>query len=182
RWKGLVESVLEEAGTVQTLWSPVEDRDMLHPGQSAELRCEDRVLGIAGALHPRIAEEFGLGAGPVWLAELDLEAWREVRSGPAQFRSLARHPATRRDLALVLDAALPAGDVLAALRDSGDSLIESVELFDQYSGRGVSEGKKSLGFAVSYRAADRTLKDEEVDLSQKRLLEHLGRVISYELR
>jgi phenylalanyl-tRNA synthetase beta chain len=182
RWKGIVESVLEEAGAVQALWSPVEDCHILHPGQSAALRCGERVLGLAGALHPRIAEECGLGGGPVWVVELDLEAWREVRVGPAQFRSLARYPAIRRDLALVLDAALPAGEVLVALRAGGDSLVESVELFDQYTGRGVSEGKKSLGFAVSYRAADRTLKDEEVDVSQKRLLEHLACVYSFELR
>lgn len=181
-WKGIVESALEEAGDLRPQWSDADLPDLAHPGQAGWLHLGERCLGIAGALHPRLAEEYDLGSESVWAFEIDLEVWRESLGGAPQFRALPRYPSVRRDVALVLPEGVPAGALLDCLRGGEDPLVEAVDLFDEYRGDGVAAGHKSLGFAVRYRAADRTLLDEEVEDAQKRLLERLAAVYSFELR
>ncbi len=181
-WKGLVESALEQVGRLEARWVPGALPAAFHPGQAASLVVGDRRLGVAGALHPRIAGELDLDDAPVWLAELDLDFWKELAGGHPQFSSLARHPVVRRDVALLLAADLPAGDLLARLQAADEPLLETVTIFDEYAGDGVPAGKKSLAFSFAFRAPDRTLTDEEVSAAQATLLEGLAEKYQFELR
>jgi phenylalanyl-tRNA synthetase beta chain len=181
-WKGLVESALEQVGRLEARWVPGALPAAFHPGQAASLVVGDRRLGVAGALHPRIAGELDLDDAPVWLAELDLDFWKELAGGHPQFSSLARHPVVRRDVALLLAADLPAGDLLARLQAADEPLLETVTIFDEYAGDGVPAGKKSLAFSFAFRASDRTLTDEEVSAAQATLLEGLAEKYQFELR
>lgn len=181
-WKGIVESVFDEAGRLQLGWSAENLPGAVHPGLAGWLSAGDQRLGVAGALHPALAAEFDLGEESAWVFEVDLEAWRGALGSAPQFRPLPRFPAVRRDLALVLDEDVAAGAVLDFLRSGEDPLVETIDIFDEYRGEGVGAGRKSLGFAIRYRAADRTLLDEDVDGAQQRLLDRLGSVYFFELR
>lgn len=182
RWKGLVESALEEVGRVSLRWTASGLPESFHPGQAAELWVGKKALGMVGALHPRIADELDLDDAPVWLAELDLGFWKELAEGSPQFSPLARHPVVRRDVAMLLAANVPAGEILQSLDSGAEPLLETVTLFDEYAGEGVPEGQKSLAFSLAFRAPDRTLTDEEVVAAQEKLLAGLAEEYSFEVR
>jgi phenylalanyl-tRNA synthetase beta chain len=131
-----------------------------HPGRCAQLRLRGRLLGHAGELHPRVVAALELPARTC-AGELDLEpvlaAAPDVRPAPM----ISSYPVATLDVALVVDADVPAGRVEAALRTGAGTLLESLRLFDVYSGPQVGPGRKSLAFALRLRAPDRTLTAEE---------------------
>lgn len=120
------------------------------------MRCGDVVLGHAGELHPQVCAEFGLPARTA-AAELNLDALIELADDRIVAPSFSSYPVAKEDVALVVDANVPAEAVAEALRAGAGSLLESLRLFDVYMGPQVGEGKKSLAFALRFRAPDRTL-------------------------
>ncbi|MDP3892206.1 phenylalanine--tRNA ligase subunit beta [Nocardioides sp.] len=130
-----------------------------HPGRCAELRVGEAVLGFAGELHPRVATAFGL-PGRCAIAELDLSELMRHAEEPTGPRFSA-YPVAKEDVALVVAETVAVADVEAALRAGAGPLLESVRLFDVYHGDQVGEGRKSLAFALRFRAPDRTLKEGE---------------------
>ncbi len=116
-------------------------------------------LGHAGELHPRVCAAFGLPARAAAL-EIDLDfllARAEEPRGPG----VSSFPVAKEDVALVVDDSVAAGELAATLREGAGALCESVRLFDLYTGPQVGAGRKSLAFALRFRAPDRTLTEEE---------------------
>ncbi len=130
-----------------------------HPGRCAEIRVGDSVVGHAGELHPRVCTAYGVPARTA-AAEVDLDALIAAAT-PAVAPRFSTYPVAKEDVALVVDSGVPAAAVAAALREGGGELVESVRLFDVYTGEQIGAGKKSLAFALRLRAADRTLTDAE---------------------
>ncbi|HWM33622.1 MAG TPA: phenylalanine--tRNA ligase subunit beta, partial [Pseudolysinimonas sp.] len=137
----------------------------LHPGRTAEVRVGDRVVGVAGELLPSIATELDLPR-TVALVELDLDALIELGASEISAAPIGTLPAATQDLSLVVDATVPAGDVLAVLVEGAGDLLEHARLTDDYRGEGVPDGKKSLTFALRFRARDRTLTAAEATESK----------------
>jgi phenylalanyl-tRNA synthetase beta chain len=132
----------------------------LHPGRSVKITVDDRVAVAYGQLDPRVAEQWELPEA-TFIGELDLRILLEdVR--PAKASVPPRFPAALRDLALVVDEALPYGDVLAEVRSAAKDLLESVTLLDVYRGPQVGEGKKSFALRLVLRSSTGTLTDAEV--------------------
>ena len=131
-----------------------------HPGRCAELTVDGEVIGHAGEVHPTVCQAFGLPKRTV-AAEVDLDLLIaravHLRTAP----TFSSYPVAKEDVALVVDASVPAADVEAALREGAGELLESIRLFDVYTGDQVGEGKKSLAYALRFRAPDRTLKEGE---------------------
>jgi phenylalanyl-tRNA synthetase beta chain len=128
----------------------------LHPGRTAELRVAGRTVGYAGELLPALAEEADLPR-VVAVAELDLDAVIELTDPALEARAIGTYPAATQDLSLMVDLAVPAASVAAAVREGGGDLLEDLRLVDDYRGQGIPEGSKSLTFALRFRAPDRTL-------------------------
>lgn len=133
-----------------------------HPGRCAQLSVDGNVIGHAGELHPKVVAAWGLPERATAF-ELDVSALIErstatTRTAP-QFSTF---PVAKEDVALIVDSNVASADVAQALRDGGGNLIESVRLFDVYTGEQVPEGHRSLAFAIRMRAADHTLTVEEV--------------------
>jgi phenylalanyl-tRNA synthetase beta chain len=128
----------------------------LHPGRTAELWVGDRSVGFAGELLPSLADELDLPR-VVAVAELDLDALIELAQAEVLPQPIATMPAATQDLSLVVAADIPAGDVLAAVIEGAGKLLEHAVLVDDYRGKGIDEGSKSLTFALRFRAPDRTL-------------------------
>ncbi len=131
-----------------------------HPGRCAALYAGDQLLGHAGELHPQACRAVGVPARTA-VVEIDLDALMdhapEVVAGP----EFSTYPVAKEDVALVVDAATTSGEVEAALREGAGDLLESVRLFDVYTGAQVGDGRKSLAFALRFRAPDRTLTEAE---------------------
>jgi phenylalanyl-tRNA synthetase beta chain len=136
-----------------------------HPGRCAELVLGDRVVGHAGELAPRACENAGLPRRTAAM-ELDLGALVAASGGVVMPTSLSTYPVAKEDVALVVDVAVPAAAVEAALVSGAGPLLESVRLFDVYSGEQVGAGRKSLAFALRFRAPDRTLTVDEVSAAR----------------
>ncbi|MEV6271994.1 phenylalanine--tRNA ligase subunit beta [Kribbella sp. NPDC051936] len=132
-----------------------------HPGRCAELSVDGKVVGHAGELHPKVCQAFGLPARSS-AAELDLEAL--IAAGPESITAhpFSSYPVAKEDVALIVPAEVAAADVQVALAEGAGELLESVRLFDVYTGEQIGAGKKSLAFALRFRAPDRTLKENEV--------------------
>jgi phenylalanyl-tRNA synthetase beta chain len=131
-----------------------------HPGRCAEIVVAGQALGFAGELHPKVCEEFGLPMRSA-AVEIDLDALMVLAPPSAAGPRFSTYPLAKEDVALVVDTAVTAGAVEAALREGAGELLESVRLFDVYAGEQIGEGKKSLAFALRFRAPDRTLTEAE---------------------
>ena len=136
-----------------------------HPGRCAQLSARGRVVGWAGELHPRVVEAFGLPPRTAAM-ELDLDALIALAPDSGEIRPLSPWPLAKEDVALVVDAAVPAAEVESALREGAGTLLESLALFDLYTGPQVGEGKKSLAYALRFRAPDRTLTENEASAAR----------------
>ncbi|MGV2385930.1 MAG UNVERIFIED_CONTAM: phenylalanine--tRNA ligase subunit beta, partial [Thermobifida fusca] len=119
------------------------------------------LVGHAGELHPRVIKAYGL---PSRTSALEINWDRiEAAAAAATAPQISTYPVATQDVALVVDASVPAAEVEAALREGAGELLESVRLFDVYTGDQVGEGRKSLAYALRLRAHDRTLTVEETN-------------------
>ncbi|WP_374605050.1 phenylalanine--tRNA ligase subunit beta [Niveibacterium sp.] len=132
----------------------------LHPGRAAEVRCDGVAIGWIGELHPNWVQRYELATAPV-VFELDLEA-AAYRPLPA-FVAPSKFPMVVRDLALVVRAATPVGELLAVLREAPLNIVQAIEIFDIYQGKGIDPDSKSVAFRVRFQHTDQTLEDAEVD-------------------
>ena len=128
----------------------------LHPGRTAEVFAGERSVGFAGELLPSLAAELDLPR-VVAVVELDLDALFEEAAVAVEPSPISGFPAATQDLSIVVDANVPAGEVLATIVEGAGDLLEETHLVDDYRGQGVAEGTKSLTFALRFRAPDRTL-------------------------
>lgn len=151
----------------------------LHPGQCAEVWDNGQAIGWVGTLHPRLVQAFDLPSAPV-LFELDSRVLTQRRL--PRHASLSRFPLVRRDLAFVLDAQTPAGELLAALREHAPAQLRSIEVFDEYRGKGMAENQKSLAIRVVMQDTERTLTDREVEDAMQKLVDTALRQCNASLR
>ncbi|MGW7242274.1 phenylalanine--tRNA ligase subunit beta [Streptomyces sp. NPDC054804] len=141
-----------------------------HPGRCAELLVvadgTERVVGHAGELHPRVLKTLGLPARTCAM-ELNLDALEQAGDGTPQAPSISTFPVATQDVALVVDKPVPAVEVEAALRDGAGELLEGIRLFDVYvNDEQLGDGKKSLAYALRFRARDRTLTVDEASAAR----------------
>jgi phenylalanyl-tRNA synthetase beta chain len=197
--KGVVETMLDALQVGGYRFTPAR-HPTFHPGRCAALEVlalpqsapadSDRAVGasgtwvavgVLGEVHPEVAEQFNLSRR-AYLMELDLERLYSAVPERVLSQPIPRYPAAQRDLAIVLDVAVPAADVEEAIRASGGELLHDVRLFDLYTGEGVPAGKKSLAYALTYQSPDRTLTDGEIEAAQRAIIAALAKRFGAELR
>ena len=151
----------------------------LHPTRSAVIRLDGAAAGFLGELHPDSAQTWGFRQ-PVTVAELDLDLLLARADVVPRVMPLARYPAALRDLAVLVPADLPHGELRRAISEAGGALVERISLFDLYAGEQLPAGKRSLAFTVAFRRPGGTLTDAEVSAVLERIeaaLVRLGAVI-----
>ena len=165
-WADAVEAARLVADQARvTLTVSADQHAPWHPGRCAALHVDGRLVGHAGELHPRVVAALGLPERTC-AAELDLELLGAAHQ-PVPAPRISTFPVATQDVALVVDATVPAAEVERALRDGAGDLLESLRLFDVYRGAQVGEGKVSLAFALRFRATDRTLTAEEATAARE---------------
>lgn len=178
--KGVVEGLLATLGRPHRL-RVGSSEPWLHPGAACEVLVGERAIGSVGELHPEVAAQFDLDVRCA-VAVLDLGALAALRPEPPRYQEVSRQPQVRRDLAVLVDVGVAAGEVLEALRKTAGSNLVSADLFDRYEGKGVPEGKVSLAFRLVFQRPDRTLTDAEVAGATDRVVKMLAQRFGGELR
>lgn len=153
----------------------------LHPGISADIYIGNEKIGVMGSVHPETMKAFDMPQEAV-IAQLDLEKLYAEEKPQTKYKQLPKYPAATRDLAVIVDAAAGAGDMMNAIRAAGGKRVESVSLFDVFSGKQVGEGKKSVAYAITMRSPEGTMTDEEVDAVMKKILKALEKDFGAQLR
>ena len=179
--KGVVEDLCASIGRSVTNWAPVGDVEWLHPGAAARAQVGTASIGVLGRVHPRVERALELPS-PCFVAELDLAPLVDMAAEKPRFVDFARLPAVTRDLSLKVPRRHCAAEVLSAIEELGLESVDKVEIFDVYEGENVGAELRSIGLAISYRAKDRTLTDEEVNETQRALLDHLEACLDAVLR
>lgn len=167
--KGIVEAVLQTLG-VSGSFQP-GTHPALHPGRSADLVVDGQRVGFLGELHPAVLERFEIDRR-AYVAQVDLEPLLGRAQLPVATQ-LPRHPAIRRDLALLAPIDLPAQTIANTIAAVGAPLLRRLELFDVYQGAQVPEGYRSLAYALEWQTPERTLTDQEITAVQQRILSQL---------
>jgi len=177
--KALVAAILD---TLRVDWTVAPAAwPFLHPGRSAEVRAGDVRLGFVGEVHPLVAQSWDIEQ-PVAAFALDLGKIIDAVPPAAGYTDVVSFPPLRQDLAVILADDVPAGRATEVIRQAGGALLTGAEVFDVYSGAQVGEGRRSLAFALTFRAADRTLTDEDVAPVREAIVGALRDELGGELR
>ena len=177
--KADVEALLAAAGDAASFAFVPGEHSALHPGQTARIEREGRLVGYLGAIHPELAKTIGLDQS-LFLFELLLS---EITAGrmPA-FKELSRFPEVRRDLALLVDRDVPAQNLLADIREQAGEWLTDLRLFDVYQGKGIDPLRKSLAVGLTWQHPSRTLNDDEVSTATQNILTSLEQRFNATLR
>jgi phenylalanyl-tRNA synthetase beta chain len=180
--KGIVQSLLDGLKVEGVDFEPTE-HPSYHPGRVARLQVNGDPLGVMGQLHPLVQEAFDLSEDqPVMVAEIEFKALgRHIPEGHL-VRPVPRFPAIQQDIAVVVDEATPASQVQAIILEAGGKLLADARLFDAYRGEQIGAHKKSLAYALTFQAEDRTLTDKEVAKVQSKVVKTLERELGAKLR
>ncbi len=178
--KGIVEGMLEVCGVTDYMLART-DEPTFHPGRNAAVLLSDERVGIFGEAHPAVLENYDLPY-KAYLFEFDLGALSAAATFSKRFEPISIYPKVQRDLAIVLDADIPADKPLALIYATGGELVESARLFDVYVGEPVPAGKKSLAYTIAYHSATETLTDKAVNRLHERVVARLNRELGAELR
>jgi len=182
--KGILESVFERLGLCVE-YQPDRRDGRLHPGRTASLWIQGTRLGVFGQLHPQMRHERGLPT-EVYAFELNLDValdqLAQRQEAQAVFQPYSTYPASDRDIAFFAPVKVSVSEIERVIQKAAGSLLESVELFDQYRGENVPEGQRSLAFRLVYRTSDRTLTDDEVEPVHQKVRQVLEEKLSVSLR
>jgi phenylalanyl-tRNA synthetase beta chain len=172
--KGVLEAHAAGLGCPPLEFEPAAE-PFLHPGRSAAVSVAGAPLGWLGEVHPLVCRTWDVPAAVGF--EIDAAPLLAAATlGEEEFEDVTTFPAARRDLAVVVASEVTAAAVRAAVVAGGGELLKSAEVFDLYAGEQLGEGKKSLALALEFRAADRTLTDEEVDAVRASILAELEQI------
>lgn len=158
--KGAVEEILAGVGAPEAVYTAASDIPGLHPGRAARITVKGKEVGFLGEIDPRVGAAYDVDQR-LQVASLDAAGLFEVAE-PVNYRPLSKYPDVTRDLAVAVDQKVTAAEVEAVIRQWGGELLKDVRLFDEYMGSQLGENQKSLAFALTWQAVDRTLKDEEI--------------------
>lgn len=182
--KGMLESAFEGL-LLNVEYKPDKSDPRLHPGRTASLWLNGKRWGIFGQLHPQLRQERDLPEA-VYVFELSFDVLLKAKSPeeamPSLFRPYSTYPAAERDIAFFASSTVSVAQLSGAIKKAARSLLETVELFDVYTGDNVPTGSRSLAFRLKYRGSDRTLTDEEVDKVQDKVRKALESQFQVTLR
>jgi phenylalanyl-tRNA synthetase beta chain len=177
---GALEHVCERLrlGRLSFVDSP---REFFQPEVSFEIRAGGDPIGVTGQLSDKVLRHFGIKQ-PVYAAELDADKVMSLRRPLAEYSPLPVYPSAPRDLAIVVDAGIRAGDLIEAIKLAAGDLAEHVEVFDLYTGEQIKQGCKSIAVSIRYRSPERSLASGEVDERQAHVVTMLKQKFNAEIR
>ncbi|WP_346870014.1 phenylalanine--tRNA ligase subunit beta [Clostridium sp. UBA5119] len=179
--KGVVENVLNSLGIDNGIFIRESENPSFHPGKTAALKLRNKISGVLGEIHPDVSENYGIDTR-CFVAELNLDMLMECAKMDKKHKTLPKFPAVTRDIAVLVDDRVLVQEIEDTIKKQGGGILESAKLFDVYKGSQIPEGKKSIAYAITYRHADKTLTDTEVNKVHDKILRSLEHKLGAELR
>lgn len=179
--KGVIEALFEKVGIYDCIYVACKDNPTYHGGRCAEILSGDKKLGIIGQIHPSVSAEFKIDTD-VYAAIIDFEVLSELADMQRHYVPLPKFPAVTRDIAVTLDKDVEVGEIVKIIKANRKGIIESYNLFDIYEGIQVGKGKKSVAYSLTFRSADKTLTDDDVNPIVNTILKQLEEKLGAQLR
>lgn len=179
--KGAVETLFSELKIKNVKFKAVTDNPIYHPGRCAEVIIDGKAAGTIGEIHPDVAKNFEIGT-KCYVAEIALGEMFDAIDQNVKFKALPKFPAVTRDIAMLVDKSVPVADIEEIMVKASGKLLDTIKLFDVYEGSQIPEGKKSVAYAISFRAPDRNLTNEEINVVFEKILKKLESGVNAQLR
>ncbi len=168
--KGIVEKLLSVCAIEEYDIEPLTDDPTFHPGRTAVYKIDGEVFATIGEIHPAVLNNYDIGTR-AYVGIIEVELLDKYADMTRIYKKLPKYPVTTRDLAFVVNRKMPVIFLEKAIKASiTNGILESIELFDVYTGEHIAKDKKSVAFALKFRAADRTLTDEECNAAVKKAI------------
>lgn len=167
--KGIAEELLDYLGYGNRYSFVINDSipDTFHPGQSAAISVNNDIVGFIGRVHPVKAKE------AVYVMEINLDKLLSKKVGKMKYKEISKFPSVKKDLAVVVDKNVAAGEIAGVIKKAAGSLLLGTKVFDVYTGTGLEENKKSIAYSLEFGANDRTLTDEEINQVIEKIIANL---------
>ena len=182
--KGVLENVFSNLG-IGVEYRSEREAEGLHPGRTAALWLQGKKLGVFGQIHPQLAQDKDL-PNEIYLFELDFSLLLTVLNRDSittpKFKSYSTYPGSDRDLAFFAPLDLSVNEITKIMSKTGGKLLQKVEVFDEYKGKNVPVGQRSLAFNLVYQASDRTLTDKDIDPVHQKIRDTLVKKFDVTLR
>ena len=174
--KGVVEEFLYKAGMKKLpSYSAEAGKTFLHPGRQAEIVYDDVVVGYLGEVHPLVQETYGISER-TYIANIDLSKICEKADFTVKYEGIAKFPAVVRDISLIMDKKITAGQLEEVIRTNGGAVLENLELFDIYEGERIGFDKKSMAYSITFRNKEKTLEENEIAEVMEKILKGLEKI------
>ncbi|GLH64694.1 phenylalanine--tRNA ligase subunit beta [Parageobacillus sp. G301] len=167
--KGILDGLFELLGLTNRIEYKQAKREHMHPGRTADILLDGKTIGFVGQLHPVVQKEYDLKE--TYVFELALTDLLNVEVEDIRYSPIPRFPSITRDIALVVDENVVAGELQKAIIEAGGELLKEVSIFDVYQGDRLPDGKKSIAFSLRYYDPERTLTDEEVTAVHEKVIQ-----------
>lgn len=178
--KGILDGLFALLGLEKRIEYKQAKREHLHPGRTADILLDSQTIGFVGQLHPIVQKDFDLKE--TYVFELALADVLNTDVAEIRYAAIPRFPSIARDIALVVDEHVVAGEVQKAIVAAGGALLKDVAIFDVYKGDRLPDGKKSIAFALRYYDPERTLTDEEVTAVHEQVIKAVEQQFGATLR
>lgn len=166
--KGVLEGLFDVLNLSSSITYKQAKREGMHPGRTAEIYYGEELVGFIGQLHPNVQKDYDLSE--TYVFELALSSILTAETASVVYETIPRFPSITRDIALVVDRTVSAGQLEETIIDAGGKLLKDVKVFDVYEGEHLEAGKKSVAFSLRYFDPERTLTDEEVTKAHHQVL------------
>ena len=171
--KGVIEEFLYKVGMKKLPYYNADaGKTFLHPGRQALIIYEDTVVGYFGEVHPLVQEAYGI-AERTYVANIDLSVICKKANFTVKYEGIAKFPSVVRDISLVMDKSLTAGEIEKIIRSESGAILESLELFDIYEGERIGADKKSMAYSITFRNKEKTLEESEISAVMDKILKGL---------
>ena len=171
--KGVIEEFLYKVGMKKLpSYNANAGKTFLHPGRQAQIIYEDTVVGYFGEVHPLVQEAYGI-AERTYVANIDLSVICTKANFTVKYEGIAKFPSVVRDISLVMDKSLTAGEIEKIIRSESGAILESLELFDIYEGERIGADKKSMAYSITFRNKEKTLEESEISAVMDKILKGL---------
>lgn len=171
--KGVIEEFLAAIGMFnQPSYDPKAGKNFLHPGRQANVIYDGNVIGYLGEVHPAVLDNYDIGT-KAYVAVIDMPCVVPYANFNRKYEGLAKYPAVSRDISMVVPKEVLVGDIEAMINQRGGKILENLVLFDIYEGSQIKEGYKSVAYNITFRAKDRTLTEDDINSSMKKILNGL---------
>ena len=176
--KGIVEEILDYLGYANRYSFVVKNElpEEFHPYQTAEINVNNDIVGIVGKLHPEVSKD------DVFVFEINLDRLLAKKVGKMKYKEISKFPGIKKDLAVVVDKDIESEAISKVIKKAAGSLLVGSKVFDVYTGKGISEDKKSVAYSLEFRAENRTLTDEEINGCLDKVIEAVKKEFKAELR